>query len=77
MSEKNQYIEKARARIAQSDAEIDRIKARADEAGADAKIEYQSSRMPCYRWLTMQAGRCQLFTDPTSCNPASLSNFLD
>ena len=41
MSEKNQYIEKAKARIAQWDAEIDKMKAKADEAEADAKIEYQ------------------------------------
>lgn len=41
MPEKNQYIEKAKARIAQWDAEIDKKKAEADEAEADAKIEYQ------------------------------------
>lgn len=41
MSEKNQYIEKAKARIAQWDAEIDKMKAKTDEAEADAKIEYQ------------------------------------
>ena len=41
MSEKNQYIEKAKARIAQWDAEIDKMKAKADEAEAGAKIEYQ------------------------------------
>lgn len=41
MGERNQYIEKVRARIAQWDAEIDRMKAKADEAEADARIEYE------------------------------------
>lgn len=39
MSEKDHYIEKARARLDQWNAEIDRMRARLDEAGADAKID--------------------------------------
>lgn len=41
MTNTSPYIEKARARIAQWDAEIDKVKARADEAEADAKIDYR------------------------------------
>ena len=41
MSERDQYIEKTKARIYQWNAEIDKIKAQLDEAEADAKIKYQ------------------------------------
>lgn len=41
MTDKDLYIEKARARIAQWDAEIEQMKARAEEAEADSKIEYR------------------------------------
>lgn len=41
MSEREQYIEKAKARIDQWNAEIDKMKAKLDEAEADAKINYQ------------------------------------
>lgn len=40
MSEREQYIEKAKARLDQWTAEIDKLKAKAEEADADAKIEY-------------------------------------
>ena len=39
MTDKQTYIEKAEARMKQWDAEIDALKAKAQEAGADAKIE--------------------------------------
>jgi len=41
MSEKQHYIDKAKARLEQWEAEIDKLKARMDEAGADARIEYR------------------------------------
>ena len=41
MSAREQYIEKAKARIDQWNAEIDKMKAQVHEAGADAKIRYQ------------------------------------
>jgi uncharacterized coiled-coil DUF342 family protein len=41
MSEREQYIEKAKARIDQWNAEIDKMKAKVDEAQADTKINYQ------------------------------------
>ena len=41
MSRREQYIEKINARFDQWDAEIARLKAKADAAEADAKIEYQ------------------------------------
>lgn len=42
MPEKNQYIEKAQARLNQWNAEIHKLEAKMDEAEADAKIEYQN-----------------------------------
>ncbi|UUX51171.1 coiled coil domain-containing protein [Nisaea acidiphila] len=41
MTDKDPYIAKAKARIDQWDAEIDKVKAKAEEAEADAKIEYR------------------------------------
>jgi len=41
MTEKEQYIEKAKAKLDQWNAEIDRVQAKAKAAEADAKIEYQ------------------------------------
>jgi len=41
MTERDQYIEKTKAKIDQWNADIDRMKARAEEVGADARIEYQ------------------------------------
>jgi len=41
MSDKKQYIEKAKATLDQWDAEIDKTKAKLAEAEADGKIEYQ------------------------------------
>lgn len=41
MSNRDHYIEKAKARIAQWNAEIDKMTAKVDEAEADAKIKYQ------------------------------------
>jgi len=58
MSERDQYIEKAKAKLDQWNAEIDKLKARADEAGADARIEYgkrldemRSHRDEAEKWL--------------------------
>lgn len=41
MSDKDKYVEKAKAKMAQWNAEIEKLQAKADEAGADAKIEYK------------------------------------
>jgi multidrug resistance efflux pump len=41
MSAREQYIEKAKARIDQWNAEIDKMKAQVHEAEADVKIKYQ------------------------------------
>jgi len=41
MSEREQYVEKAKARIDQWNADIEKPQAKADEAKADAKIEYE------------------------------------
>jgi predicted nucleic acid-binding Zn-ribbon protein len=41
MSEREQYVEKAKARIDQWTAEIEKMKAKVDETEADAKIEAQ------------------------------------
>ena len=41
MSERDQYTQKAKVQIDQWNAEIDKMKARFDEAEADAKIEYR------------------------------------
>jgi len=41
MSEREAYIEKAKARIDQWNADIEKLQAKVDEAEADAKIEYQ------------------------------------
>lgn len=41
MSQRDEYIEKAKARLDQWNAEIDKLKAKADEAEADAKVRYQ------------------------------------
>jgi len=41
MTDKNLYMEKAKARLEQWNAEIDKMKAKAHEAEADAKIKYQ------------------------------------
>jgi hypothetical protein len=41
MSEREQYIEKVKAQLDQWNAEIDKLQAKADEAEADAKIEYE------------------------------------
>ncbi|WP_420403883.1 coiled coil domain-containing protein [Nisaea sp.] len=41
MSDRDHYIEKAKARIEQWNAEIAKMKARADEAEADAKIDFR------------------------------------
>lgn len=40
MSEKDAYIKKMEARIDQANADIEKYKAKAAEAGADAEIEY-------------------------------------
>lgn len=40
MSMKQAYVEKIQARLNEWDAEIEKLKAHADEAGADAKIKY-------------------------------------
>lgn len=42
MSERDLYVEKAKARIDQWDAEIKKLRAKAGEAEADARIEYQN-----------------------------------
>jgi len=41
MSERTQYVEKAKARIDQWNADIEKLQAKANEAKADAKIEYE------------------------------------
>jgi chromosome segregation ATPase len=41
MSEREQYIEKVKAQLDQWNAEIEKLQAKADEAEADAKIEYE------------------------------------
>lgn len=41
MSEKDQYVEKAKAKLDQWNAEIDKLQAKADEADAGSRIEYQ------------------------------------
>jgi predicted nucleic acid-binding Zn-ribbon protein len=41
MSEREQYVEKAKARIDQWNADIEKLQAKAGEAKADAKIEYE------------------------------------
>jgi uncharacterized coiled-coil DUF342 family protein len=41
MSNRDLYIEKAKAKIDQWNAEIDKMTAKVDEAEADTKIEYQ------------------------------------
>ena len=41
MSDREQYVEKAKARLEQWNAEIDKLRAKADEAEADAKIAYR------------------------------------
>ncbi len=41
MVDKSEYIEKAKARLDQWNAEIEKLKAKADEAEADAKVGYQ------------------------------------
>lgn len=40
MSMKQAYVEKVQARLNEWDSEIEQLKARADEAEADAKIKY-------------------------------------
>lgn len=41
MENREQYIEKAKARLDQWDADIQKVEAKVHEAEADAKIEYQ------------------------------------
>lgn len=41
MTNKDEYIEKARAQLDQWNAEIEKLKAKANEAESDAKIRYQ------------------------------------
>lgn len=41
MSEKQNYIDKAKARLEQWESEIEKLRAKMEEAGADAKIEYR------------------------------------
>jgi predicted nucleic acid-binding Zn-ribbon protein len=41
MSEREQYVEKAKAQIDRWNAEIDKLQTRANKAKSDAKIEYQ------------------------------------
>ena len=41
MSNREEYIEKTKAKLDQWNAEIDKMQARMEEAQADAKIEYQ------------------------------------
>ncbi|MCC5861202.1 MAG: coiled coil domain-containing protein [Gammaproteobacteria bacterium] len=41
MTDKHLYIEKAKARLDQWEADIDRLKAKAEETQADSRIEYQ------------------------------------
>jgi predicted nucleic acid-binding Zn-ribbon protein len=41
MSEKDQYAKKAKAKIDEWNADIDKMKVKMDAAEADAKIEYQ------------------------------------
>ena len=41
MSMKQAYIDKIQARLNEWDAEIEKLTAQADEAGADARIRYQ------------------------------------
>ena len=41
MSDRDLYVEKAKAKLDQWNAEIAKLQAKADAAGADAKIEYR------------------------------------
>lgn len=41
MADKDQYVEKAKARLDQWNADIDKLQAKAAEAQADARIEYE------------------------------------
>lgn len=41
MSEKDAYVQKLHVKIDEWNAEIDKLKARADEAEAESRIEYQ------------------------------------
>ncbi len=41
MSEREQYVEKAQARIDQWNADIEKLQGKANEARADAKIQYE------------------------------------
>ncbi len=41
MSDREQYVEKAKARIEQWNADIEKLQAKADEAKVGAKIEYE------------------------------------
>ena len=43
MTDRKAYIEKAQARLAQYDAEIDKLKAKMDEVQADAKVAYRTA----------------------------------
>jgi len=50
MSQRDQYIEKAKARLDQWNAEIDKLEAKADEAEADAKVRYQQQLQELRRY---------------------------
>lgn len=41
MTDKDAYVQKAKARLDQWNADIDKLKAQAAEASADARIEYE------------------------------------
>ena len=41
-SQKDQYVQKLHAKLDEWNAEIDRLKARADKAEAESRIEYQN-----------------------------------
>ena len=43
MTDREEYVEKAKARIDQWNAEIDKMQARMREAEADARIQYQKN----------------------------------
>jgi uncharacterized coiled-coil DUF342 family protein len=40
-SQKDQYVQKLHTKLDEWNAEIDKLKAKADKAGADSRVEYQ------------------------------------